>query len=293
MIHSLKSILDIKDHYDTFLFDLVGVIHNGKELFPHANKAVMSLIDAGKIVVFVSNMPRPRDATYNGLHKMGLMIKPEQVYTSGDALRHAICYGDNTFFKETGKPFYQIGADMNKDLLAGLDMASLPSMTGASFALFTGWNEENDPEDKWDKDLHEALSLNLPLIIANPDVEAMHGETVRKVAGFFGKRYESMGGKSLYYGKPYLPFYEWLFEKLKKDHAAFDKKRAIMIGDTIETDVEGAKNAKIDALLMLSGNTGRELQEHHGKGDALREALVKIKQEKALPITHVMDEINV
>ena len=36
-----------------------------------------------------------------------------------------------------------------------------------------------------------------------------------------------------------------------------------MIGDTIETDIIGAKQVGIDSFLVLTGNTGNELRTHH------------------------------
>ena len=63
-----------------------------------------------------------------------------------------------------------------------------------------------------------------------------------------------MGGEVLYAGKPYRPIYEMA---LKKAEAVLGKKadmtRILAIGDSVRTDLKGARAFGIDMLFMAAG----------------------------------------
>jgi ribonucleotide monophosphatase NagD (HAD superfamily) len=52
-------------------------------------------------------------------------------------------------------------------------------------------------------------------------------------------------------GKPFLPIYEYALSLL----GDIPRNRICMIGDSLETDMQGAQNAGIGKVLVCSGNT--------------------------------------
>ena len=66
----LKHLADVFKHYDTFIIDLWGVMHNGISLNPKALQAVDKLKKNSKKIVFLSNAPRPSSKVINFLLKM-------------------------------------------------------------------------------------------------------------------------------------------------------------------------------------------------------------------------------
>lgn len=286
-IKMIKGIGDIVNHYDAFILDLVGVIHNGKVLFPLVLSCLQALEDKGKQIYFLSNMPRPGDTTIEMVGKMGLEIESDKILTSGDAVRHQLVHREDKIFKNLGHKFYQLGAEKNKDILKGLDVHVVSNMEDADFILLTYFADPDEGDDVRDVELKKGIELGLPMVCTNPDIFAMHGGHIRRTAGFFAKRYEDMGGTVHYYGKPHSPIYAMIFQDLGKAGIT-DLKRVVMVGDTLEMDILGAYNAGIESVLTLSGNTGHELQ-----GNADLQFLEKFCQEKELPMpTWVVDEFR-
>ena len=53
-----------------------------------------------------------------------------------------------------------------------------------------------------------------------------------------------MNGKVIYYGKPYPEIYEGCIK---------EKKRVLVIGDNLDTDIKGANNMNYDSLIITNG----------------------------------------
>jgi ribonucleotide monophosphatase NagD (HAD superfamily) len=69
-----------------------------------------------------------------------------------------------------------------------------------------------------------------------------------------------MGGTVLYAGKPYRPIYDMALSKA--DQAAGRKialNRVLAIGDSVRTDLKGARTVGIDFLFVTSGIHAEEL----------------------------------
>ena len=102
--------------------------------------------------------------------------------------------------------------------------------------------------------LEPCLKEKKTLVVANPDIFA-HGSvdnnTRNKVPiftqGSIGKYYEKLGGKVVYFGKPYSGIFEFA-----KQYANPDDKIA-MIGDTPWTDILGANISGIDSVMTMTG----------------------------------------
>ena len=69
-----------------------------------------------------------------------------------------------------------------------------------------------------------------------------------------------MGGEVLYAGKPYRPIYDMA---LAKAEAASGRKapsrRVLAVGDSVRTDLKGARTAGVDFLFVTSGIHAEEL----------------------------------
>ena len=105
------------------------------------------------------------------------------------------------------------------------------------------------------------------LLNANPDLTAfdkLDGEEKPQqvsVQGTIANFHLKNGGELLSIGKPYIATYDYAFSILKEKYN-FDikKNKVVMVGDRLDTDILGAKFAKlagysIEALLTFSGIT--------------------------------------
>jgi ribonucleotide monophosphatase NagD (HAD superfamily) len=79
-------------------------------------------------------------------------------------------------------------------------------------------------------------------------------------AGAIADLYQTMGGEVLFAGKPYTPIYEMALDLAKtargRDVAA---SRVLAIGDSVRTDLKGARTMGIDFLFITSGIHAEEV----------------------------------
>jgi HAD superfamily hydrolase (TIGR01459 family) len=250
-IHTnLSSIIDL---YDYYFIDIWGVMHNGKEAFPKAVKAVNSLLALGKKVIFLSNMPRPGTLVYASMKEHGVN-DGYHVLTSGDLTRKIIAA------HHLHKKIFHLGEHVNQDILNGINVNLVKNLEDADIILLTIFLDDEHSYNETLKICKKIADMKIPTICANPDKEAFHGTNVRLTAGHFGKKIEEDDGEVSYIGKPFLDIYQAAFEYFGINPA---HEKILMIGDTIETDILGASNASIDSALVFSGVTNKKLEEEH------------------------------
>jgi HAD superfamily hydrolase (TIGR01459 family) len=84
----IPSIDAVADRYDAFLCDLWGVVHNGQRPYPAACAALQRLRAAGKPVILITNVPKPRGPIPAQLDRIGVPHDAwDAIVTSGDAIR--------------------------------------------------------------------------------------------------------------------------------------------------------------------------------------------------------------
>lgn len=99
------------------------------------------------------------------------------------------------------------------------------------------------------------IRLVLPLICPNPDHFAHEGKPARAVVrqGSLAAMYEQMGGQVFYIGKPHQNAFEAAMKGFLK-YGVSKTHRIMMVGDTPETDIRGARQYGLrSALVMQTG----------------------------------------
>ena len=100
-----------------------------------------------------------------------------------------------------------------------------------------------------------AVGRGLPMICANPDVMVIRGGRSIYGAGALAALYEKLGGSVRRFGKPHPA----IFDRLFAENPGIPRSRAVMIGDSLSTDIQGARRASIDALWIAGGIHGDAL----------------------------------
>lgn len=242
----------LADHYDYFLIDLVGVIHDGINAFPKAINAVNQLIGLGKKVIFLSNTPRPSSLSKEKLIEMGI-LEGFDVVTSGDAAR------DTLTTTYAGMKVFHLGEVRNKDISQGLCLNIIESFDDCDVVLLTLFLEPHENPNEYDVLLSKIAASGKPVLCANPDKYAFFGKEIRRCAGYFAQKLIQMNGNVKILGKPDISIYQYIGERYPE--VLNDKSKVLAIGDTLETDVLGGKNFGIHALLVLSGITAKNMAE--------------------------------
>ena len=134
-------------------------------------------------------------------------------------------------------------------------------LESADYVVCSGLDDDEveTPED-YRARLETMLARKLFMVCGNPDVVVERGDRLVYCAGAIADLYATMGGEVLYAGKPYRPIYEMA---LAKAEAAAGRKaplnRVLAIGDSVRTDLKGARTIGVDFLFVTSGIHAEEL----------------------------------
>lgn len=224
--------------YDAFLLDIWGVIHDGDNLYKGVEEFLVKMKELGKPVILLSNAPRRKDVVMDFMfEKFGLQ---KDLYltavTSGEVFYETIKNIENMIY---------IGP--KKDIPN--DRCQVANLSGPDFgigdqkyAIATGFIEDVQDIDSHRPVLKKLLENGVTMYCVNPDkvVVKING-TVLYCAGKVGEEYEAMGGKVIYFGKPYLSVYNYVFDFLSANGIS---GRILAVGDSLSTDIAGVRNAQ-------------------------------------------------
>ena len=236
-MRELNHLSEIHGAYDTFVIDLWGVMHDGLTLKKQAIEAVSYLKKNSKKIVFLSNAPRPSAKVIDFLVSLKMDKKfLSNVITSGEAAMIAI--NKNKY----GKKFYHLGPSRDSSVFEKVKH-NKTSIENCDFILCTGLiNKHEDDLDFYKKFLEKHISKKL--VCTNPDLTVHRGNNEEYCAGYVAKIFEDLGGKTIYYGKPYKEIYEMCF---------VESEKVLAIGDNLRTDIKGANNLNKDCLFISNG----------------------------------------
>lgn len=241
--------------YDAILCDVWGVVHNGREHFPAAAAALARARAHGKIVLLVSNVPKPRDPIPGQLDRLRVPRAAwDEIVTSGDAIRAELK-------ARAPGPMYKIGPPHDAPLWAGLGL-QYAALTEARFIGISGLNhDDHETPADYAGILETAFARGLELLCANPDIVVRVGDKLIWCAGAIARDYAALGGRVVMAGKPYAPIYDLAYRELaRRTGKEIDRARLLAVGDGIGTDLKGANAQNIDALFIASGMHGETLQ---------------------------------
>lgn len=279
--------MNIVNNYNVFLFDMYGVLWSGKDFYENAKETLKLLKDNNKIVYILSNS----SALSDSLKKRVTEEYRDGVITSGDIVANMLKEGKIEFSdKKERKNVYIFGKkpidlfnDTKYKVEENIEEAefvyiSIPQFTEDEYNNYTGNKNifKKSKNGNWDSveitpflpSLEKFLSMNLPLLNANPDLVAqeidVNSNEVNYVTrqGEIAETYRKMGGEVLEFGKPNVVTYDYTFEDIEKSLGIkIDKTKTVMIGDTLRTDIKGGNNAGIDSILFSkTGVTAEELR---------------------------------
>ena len=240
----------IAERYQGFIIDQWGVLHDGGAPYPGAIDCLTSLRAEGKRIVLLSNSGKRAAVNKQRLLEMGYHDGLfDEVVTSGEACWQALHDRNTPDFATLGRRcfFWARGGDQSH--VEGLDLDVVDQPEDADFLYLAGVPDyaELDP---YLPVLEIGVKQGAPLICANPDIVAIYPNGGRGMApGGVAKRYEEMGGKALYIGKPHRPVYELCLRLLD----GVPRDGILGIGDSLQHDVAGGNGVGIDTTLLTHG----------------------------------------
>ena len=250
----ILSLDEIADRYDVVLSDVWGVIHNGRERFAPACRALAAFAEQRGPVILISNAPRPAADVVPQLDDLGVPRAAwSTMITSGDATRTLLA-------ERAPGPVWAIGPDRDAALYAGLGL-KLTGPEDAALICITGpYDDETETAEDYRGRFEAILPRRLPLLCANPDIVVQRGDRLIPCAGALARLYADLGGEVRMAGKPHAPIYDLcIAEAEARLGRPVDRRRVLCIGDGIPTDILGANSQDLDVLFVAGGIHGAEL----------------------------------
>jgi HAD superfamily hydrolase (TIGR01459 family) len=250
---TIKGISDLVSEYDLFIVDAWGVLHEGARPFEHVEETLKRLKALGKTVIIVTNSPSRKRNTIKDLDERGI---------SRDLYSDLVSSGEISYLlmeqrlreKTLPKKCFFLGQEKHLHLTEGLDVRLVSDPEEGSFFLNTGPKNPSDSLDLYEDLLATACARSLEMICVNPDRISIFQGQRRLCAGMLAELYEKLGGRVSSIGKPFPSIYRHILKGVSQ--------RAVAIGDSLETDIQGGVRAQIDTILVFTGVTTKEMPLH-------------------------------
>lgn len=293
-VHSVGGLRDIAHHYDVFLIDQWGVMHDGYNAYPQAVACMEQLLALGKHVILLSNSSK---------RKAGSLVRLVEMGFTPDKYLDVVTSGELTFLglspPRTSSPYTKIqgrrvlvfgSGDDDRDYVQSMG-CRIASLEEADFLLARGpfiILESSDPSipplrfgpgrilhesAEFDALATKAVERGLPMIVSNPDIVRPGGDN-DPMPGMIGQAYEKKGGRVIYVGKPYPLVYAHcreLMEEVVGKEGGLSELKMCAIGDSMWNDIKGAVDQEIASILVTDGIHAQALGVEQGSGKTVRE----------------------
>ncbi|MGW1077645.1 HAD-IIA family hydrolase [Streptomyces sp. NPDC002537] len=230
--------------YDTALLDLDGVVYAGGEAIAHAVESLGTAREGGMHLAYVTNnAARTPETVAAHLTELGVPAEPADVITSAQAVARLIA--DQI---PAGSRVLLIGAEGLRVALEERGLVPVESADDDPAAVAQGYG---GPDMPWSRlmEASYAVARGVPWYASNTDltipsargIAPGNGSAVRVVR-------MATGAEPQVAGKPLPPMHR---ETVLRTGA----KRPLVVGDRLDTDIEGAYAGGVDSLLVLTGVT--------------------------------------
>lgn len=232
--------------YDVAMFDLDGVVYVGDHAVTGAPDHLARAREAGTTLAFITNnASRPPAVVADKLSRLGIPASAADVVTSAQAAARLLVDRHGR-----GATIAVLGAAGLEAALEEVGLLATSIDDPQAAAVVSGYG----PDVPWRDIMRAAVRVRegLPWVASNTDhtlptrdgVAPGHGVLVEMLSRFAGV-------EPTVAGKPQPPLLDETVRRVGGE-------RPLMVGDRLDTDIEGGRRAGIDTLLVLTGVTGLE-----------------------------------
>jgi HAD superfamily hydrolase (TIGR01450 family) len=234
----------LADRYDLFIFDLDGVVYLGREPIPGAVESIGALVAGGGRLAYATNNASRRAAEVAELLRgLGVPAREDEVVTSAQAAARLLA--DRL---APGAPVLVVGGDALRAEVTEVGLRPTGSAADDPAAVVQGYA----PEVGWAQLAEAAVAVrggarwvatNADRTLPSPRGPLPgNGSLVAALATALDRQPDDVVGKPA----------PGLFHSAAARAGA---TRPLVVGDRLDTDIEGAVRAGMDSLLVLTGVT--------------------------------------
>ncbi len=243
----VSGVRALLDHFDLVALDAWGVLNLGDAPIPSAREAVAALRASGMRLAVLSNDASGDKRRALAAHRRrGFPFTPDEIIAGLDLLPETLD---------------RLGLAEPVGLIAD-GVAPMAPVTGSMLRL----GDEPAPydrvagfvflsSDRWSEARQDLLCRSLarrarPLVVCNPDIASPGDTALNAEPGYYAHRIAvETGLVPEFCGKPYPAIYHQLRRRLSR----LSPERVLCVGDTLHTDILGARAAGFKAMLVEDG----------------------------------------
>jgi glycerol-1-phosphatase len=241
----LKSTAEPLMHsYDCAMVDLDGVVYRGAQAVEGVTADLDAAREAGMRLAFVTNnAARTPEQVSAHLSSLGVRADPSDVVTSAQAAARAL-----TELVPPGSAVLVVGGEGLHVAITERGFRVVKSADDEPAAVVQGFH----PSVDWPLLAEGAYAARrgIPWVASNVDLTVPtargiapgNGTLVRAVAAAAARE------PTMVAGKPFRPLFDETIDRV-------GARRPVVVGDRLDTDIEGAAAADADSLLVLTGVT--------------------------------------
>ena len=240
----------LAERYDCILFDLDGVLYRGEDAVPSAPPTLAELRRRGVRPVFLTNnSSRTPLQVAEKLRGIGIEAEPGEVVTSALATAELLA-------ERGGGRAFVIGQDGVREALTEAGIAILDGEPEEADLVVVGYDGGATYGSL--KRASLLVQRGARLVATNADGSYPAADGLWPGAGaLLAVITTTTGAEPEIVGKPFAP----LFEAGRRRGGG---GRPLVVGDRLDTDIEGAARLGWDSMLVLTGVSGREDVERLG-----------------------------
>jgi HAD superfamily hydrolase (TIGR01450 family) len=217
----IKSLLDIADQVDAFVFDAFGVLNVGETMIPGADSRLDQLRERGCAIRILTNAASyDRSGAIAKFKRLGLRVRDEEIITSREAALQHLGAGHWGVITADSDPLTDLPNHVTRLKDSPDDYNTVDQFLFLSTADWTVARQDL-----------------LMKAIGNADLAAPRDDGFSVEPGHFGHQIADLFPNHVqFFGKPFPEVYDLIEASLP----TMSPKRIAMCGDTLHTDILGA-----------------------------------------------------
>lgn len=246
----IAGLRDIADQFDLYLVDQYGVLHDGVAAYPGAIDAMARLASDGRRIVVLTNSGKGAPENAARLARLGFSgANIHAVVSSGDVALQLVRSGAFGARFALGADVCVIGRSGDSYAFSPADFNLVVRPQAAAFLVFAGSDAPRISLEAYRAMLAPAAHARVPALCVNPDITMIRDGELVAAPGAIAKIYQELGGSVEHVGKPHRA----VFSHALSMAAIGADARTIMIGDSPEHDLCGARTLGLSTLLVRTG----------------------------------------
>nr|WP_221333700.1 HAD-IIA family hydrolase [Nocardia transvalensis] len=231
----------MRDRFGALLLDLDGTLYRGNDVIPGAPEALSGAASAQALMYVTNNASRSAAVVAAHLAGMGFTATENEVVTSAQAAAHVLA--DRL---DRDATVLVVGTD---DLVAEVERVGLRPVRRFEDTPPDAVVQGHSPHTAW-PDLAEAayaLRAGVLWVAANTDATLPNERGLAPGNGSMVAALRTATDlEPIVAGKPYAPLMEDALDRA-------DTRDALVVGDRLDTDIDGAHCVGLPSLLVLTG----------------------------------------